>query len=263
MKMLLPALLTIWCMSLPDPAQAAHPLATDDTGTQGVMKFQMESSAEFGWDTENKRGITTRSDYQKLTVAATAGVLESLDLQVSYPYTWQKIEENGNDRIDNSGLNDLAMALKWRFLELGPASFAIKPSIAFPTANRDRNLGSGRAGYGATLISTVEFKPVAIHTNIGYTNQKFTDADKDGSREHLWNVSLAGVVEILKGLQLVAEAGTTTNPDKGNSAWPVYLAGGVIFSVLENLDLDVGAKGSLTAPETDLALSSGITFKFP
>ena len=263
MKKFLPALVTLWCMSMPDPAQAAHPLATDDTGTQGVMKFQMESSAEFGWDTEYERGMTTRSNYQKLNVAATAGISDSLDLQVSYPYTWQKIEENGNNRIDNSGLNDLSMALKWRFLELGPASFAIKPSIAFPTANRDRNLGTGRAGYGTTLISTVEFKPVAIHANIGYTNQKFTDADKDGSREHLWNLSLAGAVEIMKGLQLVAEAGSTSNPDKGNSTWPAYLAGGVIFSVIENLDLDVGAKGSLTAPETDMALSSGITFKFP
>lgn len=155
------------------------------------------------------------------------------------------------------------MALKWRFLELGPASFAIKPSITFLTANRARFLGAGRAGYGATLVSTVEFKPVAVHANIGYTNQKYTDADKDGSREHLLNLSLAGTVDVLKGLQFVAEVGTRNNPDRESTIWPTFMTGGVIYSVKENLDLSLGLKGGLTAPETDIALLTGITYKFP
>jgi hypothetical protein len=254
--------LSVACLSLAAPAFAALPLATDDTGTQGVMKFQVETSAEFGWDKESEHGITTKSNSQVLNVAVTAGLLDSLDLVLSYPFTWQKIEDNAGNKIDNSGLNDLSLALKWRFLELGPTSFAIKPSITFPTGNRDRHLGTGRAGYGATLVSTVEFKPVAVHANIGYTNQRYTDPDKNGSRAHLWNLSLAGTMEVLKGLQLVAEVGTATNPDRGNSTWPTFITGGVIYSAFDSLDLSLGVKGGLTAPETDIALLTGLTFKF-
>lgn len=263
MKRILSAVVTVWCMSLTLPAFAAHPLATDDTGTQGKLKFQLETTAEFGWDRETSNNITTKSDYQTLNVAVTAGVLDSLDLVLSYPYTWQHSEDNSGTLFDNSGLNDLSLALKWRFLELGPTSFALKPSVTFPTASRDRNLGSGRPAYGATLISTVEIKPVSVHANIGYTNQRYTDVDRDGSREHLWNLSLAGTVEVMKGVQLVAEVGSATNPDKGNSTWQTFMTGGVIYTVVENLDLSLGVKGSLAAPETDIALLTGLTFKFP
>ena len=114
------------------PRLCAHPLATDDTGTAGMGKFQLETSAEFGWDKESEHGTRTTSNYQTLNVALTAGLLDSLDLVLSYPYTWQHIEVNNTVTTDNSGLNDLTLDLKWRILELGPASLAIKPSITFP-----------------------------------------------------------------------------------------------------------------------------------
>ena len=112
------------CMTA--PAHAAHPLATDDTGTQGKLKFQTETTAEFGWDRENEHGITTTSSIQTLNVAVTAGILDSIDLALSYPYIWQRIEDNTGNKLDNSGLSDLSLSLKWRFLEVGSTSFAIK-----------------------------------------------------------------------------------------------------------------------------------------
>lgn len=263
MKKMLVVLLAFSCTSFSSLALAAHPLATDDAGTTGMMKFQVETSAEFGWDKETEHGITTKSNNQTLNVAVTAGILDSLDLVVSSPFTWQKVEDNTGNKLDNSGLNDLSVEVKWRFLELGPASFAIKPSITFPTGNRDKSLGAGKAAYGTTLISTVEFKPISVHANIGYTNQKYTDIDKDGSREHLWSFSLAGAVEVLKGLQLVAEVGTATNPDRTSTAWPAFITGGLVYSVIDSLDLSLGVKGGLTTPETDIALLTGLTFKFP
>lgn len=263
MNKILVVLLAVSCLSLSSPAFAAHPLATDDAGTTGMMKFQVETSAEFGRDKETEQGITTKSNSQVLNVAVTAGVLDSLDLVVSCPFTWQKIEDSTGNKLENSGLNDLSVAVKWRFLELGPASFAIKPSITFPTGNRDKSLGAGKAAYGATLISSVEFKPVSVHANIGYTNQKYTDIDKDGSREHLWSLSLAGAMEVLKGVQLVAEVGAATNPDRESTTWPAFIAGGLIYSVVDSLDLSLGVKGGLTTPEIDIALLTGLTFKFP
>lgn len=258
MKKILSAVVTLLSLSLASQVFAAHPLATDDTGTNGTMKFQAEISAEYARDKQD--GI--KSDSQSIGLAVTGGLTESIDLSVAVPFTWQQEKNNGVTVLDNSGLNDLSVALKWRFLELGPASFALKPVITFPTGDYDRRLGAGRLAYGATLISTVEFKPVALHANLGYTLQKYRDVDKDGSRDNLWSLSLAGTVEVMKGLQLVAEIGAATDADKGNTTWPAFITGGVIYSARDNLDLSLGVKVGLNKPETDAALLAGVTFKF-
>jgi len=259
MKRTLTTVVTVLSLSLTLPAFAAHPLATDDAGTNGKMKFQVEASAEFAWDRQD----SVKSDSQAIGLAVSAGLLDNLDLSLAYPYTWQRETDNSATVLENSGLNDLTMALKWRFLELGPASFALKPAITFPTGDYGRSLGAGRPAYGATLISTVEFKPVAIHANAGYTHQKYTAADKDYNRENLWNLSLAGAVEVMNGLQLVAEVGAATNGDRASTVWPAFMTGGVIYSAFDYMDLSMGVKGGLNSPETDIALLTGITFKFP
>lgn len=263
MKKLLTLLLAIYCLSLPALASAAHPLATDDTGTLGKMKFQVETSAEFGWDRESINGVATNADSQDLNASITAGILEPLDLVVAFPFTWLQVTADGAKIYDNGGLNDLSMAIKWRFLEIGPVSFAVRPSITFPTGDYNRGLGAGRPAYGVTLISTVEFKPVAVHANVGFAHQKYTDADREWSRENLWNLSLAGTVEVMKNLQVVAEIGATTNGESGSATWPTFMTGGAIYSVIENLDISLGVKGGLTKPEPDIALLTGVTFKFP
>ena len=261
-----PKLLAACCMltlCLTAPAQAALPLATDDTGTQGRLKFQLETGAEFGWDRETSNGITTRKDSQSLNETVTAGLIDPLDLIVTLPFSWQQVRVNDQKAYDDGGLNDLSLALKWRFLELGPASLAIKPAVTFPSGDNSRGLGAARPGYGATLISTVEFKPVAVHANIGYTHQNYTEADKEANRENLWNLSLATAVEVMKGLQIVAEIATATNGDKTSTTWPTFMTGGVIYSVIDNLDLSLGVKGGLNAPATDIALLTGVTVRFP
>ena len=96
MKNTLSLLLAVACLSLSSMSFAAHPLATDDAGTTGMKKFQVETSAEIGWDKETDRDITTKVKYQKLNVALTAGVLGSLDLALSYPFTWQHSVQKNN-----------------------------------------------------------------------------------------------------------------------------------------------------------------------
>ena len=259
MKLLFFVLVTLSYVMAASLACAAHPLATDDAGTNGARKFQMETSAEFGWD---KQG-NVKTTRQTTGVSLSAGILDSLDLVLTSPYTWQQIRENSSTVRDNSGLNDLTVEMKWRFLEYGPASFAIKPGIILPTASRDKGLGNGRPGYGVTLISTVEYKPVAVHINTGYLHQQYVREDRSANREDLFTLSLAGVVEVAKGVQLVAALDTTTNPDKTSDTWLAAITGGFIYTVTDSLDLDLGVKSALTKPETDFTLLTGLTFKFP
>lgn len=259
MKTLLSVFVTISCVFSASLVFAAHPLATDDAGTTGARKFQLETSAEFGWDKQDN----VKSTSQSVGVSLCAGVLDSLDLVLAYPFTWQQVKDNNATVLDNSGLNDLTLEMKWRFLEYGPASFAIKPGIIFPTGSRDKELGNGRHGYGVTLISTVEFKPVAVHVNAGYLRQLYVSEDRSANREDLYSLSLAGVFEVAKAVQLVAALDTATNPDKSSDTWLAAITGGAIYSVNDSLDLDLGVKSGLTKPETDFTILTGLTFKFP
>lgn len=47
-------------LTLAGTALAAHPLITDDTGTQGKAKFQLEVTGEASNDKERVDGIVTR-----------------------------------------------------------------------------------------------------------------------------------------------------------------------------------------------------------
>lgn len=253
--------LAILCLAT--PAYAANPLATDDTATQGTLKFQLESNAEFGWNRDTGNGTTIRTDSQSINEIITAGVFDPLDLILTLPFSWQQVSDNGVKTYDHGGLNDISLALKWRFLEFGPASLAVKPSVTFPSGDYNRGLGNGRPAYGTTLISTVELKPASISANVGYTYQNYSDAIRNTSRQNIWNLSLAGTVEVITGLQVGAEIGTATNTDKASTVWPTFVTAGVIYSVIDNLDLSLGVKIGLTTPETDLALLPGISLRFP
>jgi hypothetical protein len=256
-------LLTISCLALSAQTHAANPLATDDTGTQGMLKFQVETNAEFGWDRNTGNGTTIRTNNQSLNEVLTVGVLDPLDLALTVPFTLQQIRENGNSTYDQGGLNDISLALKWRFLETGPISLATKPSITFPSGDHNRGLGNARPAYGATIISTAEFKPIILSANIGYTYQYYTNADKKILRTGLWNLSLAGTVEVMKGLQVATEVGTASNIHKASTDSPTFMTGGFIYSPIDNLDLSLGVRIGLTPPETDISLLPGVSFKFP
>ena len=175
-------------------------------------------------------GTTIRTNSQSLNEILTVGVLDPLDLALTVPFTWQQIRENGNSTYDQGGLNDISLALKWRFLKTGSTSLAIKPSITLPSGDHNRGLGNARPAYGATLISTAEFKPITVSANIGYTYQYYTNADKKIHRADLWNLSLAGTVEVMNGLQVATEVGTASNIHKASTDWPTFMTGGFIYS---------------------------------
>jgi len=69
----------LWALS-PMPARAAHPLITEDTGTQGQNNFQLEFTSEH--TTLREDGANQR---MKLTTTALSyGVLDSVDITSQY-----------------------------------------------------------------------------------------------------------------------------------------------------------------------------------
>jgi hypothetical protein len=74
--------------------------------------------------------------------------------------------------------------------------------------------------------------------------------------------SLASTVEVIKNLKLVGNIGLERNTDRNLNIPNAFILGGVIYSPLENFDIDFGVKGGLTKPEEDYTILVGITWRF-
>lgn len=244
-------------------AFAAHPLITDDTGTQGQGKFQLEVNGEYGHDRENLDGVETIENSAGLESVLSAGLTDTIDLVVAVPWAWSRVKEDGAVVSDDNGLSDVGLELKWRFLEYKGFSLAVKPGLTFPSGNENRGLGNGKLSYGASMIATQELDPVTLHLNLSYTHNEFKlDLDKESNRRDIWHASLAATFQVLEDLQLVANVGMESNGDRGSHTWPAFVLGGAIYSLTENLDIDLGVKGGLNKQEPDLAFLAGVAWRF-
>ncbi|MHB8880547.1 MAG: transporter [Thermodesulfovibrionales bacterium] len=234
-------------------AFAAHPLITDDTGTQGKAKFQMEFNAEYGHEKENGATANTTGAATVLSYGAT----DNLDMVLGVPYQSIKTRDSAGASRE-SGISDLSVELKWRFYDSDGLSFALKPGLTFPTGDDEKGLGAGKTAYSLFFIATKEIKPWSFHLNLGYIRNE----NRADEKENLWHASAAGAVEVLKDLRVVGNIGIERNTDRTLDTHPAFILGGVIYSVSENLDLDFGIKGGLTGPEKDYSVLAGLAWRF-
>jgi len=149
-------LLMVSLVSLSKPSYAAHPLITDDTGTQGAGKSQIELNAEFTRDRETLNEVTTTETGWEVSPIISYGLVESVDMVVGLPYQWGKVKENGEVVEDEKGISDLSLELKWRFWEAEGLSFALKPGVTAPSGKEEKGLGTGKVGYSLTFITSAE-----------------------------------------------------------------------------------------------------------
>ncbi len=244
---------------LTETCYAAHPLITDDAGTQGKRKAQLEFTGEYGHDSEN--GVTTDSLVFPLTPVLSYGITDSTDIVLGIPFERIKTRKTDGSKTD-SGVSDMSVQGKWRFYDKHGLSFALKPGITLPTGNENKGLGNGKLSYSAFFIVTKEIAPWAFYFNIGYFRNEYKlRTDQDANRKNIWHISLASQRDIVKGLKAVANIGIERNPDKTSSSAPAFLLGGLIYSITEDIDIDAGVKYGLTRPETDISYLAGLTWR--
>lgn len=239
-------------------AFAAHPIITDDTGTQGRGKFQLEVNGQYDTDKETMNGVSVKTRGGQAGTSFSYGVVENIDLVLGLPYVWSKVTEGGVSVYDEKGLSDAAFEVKWRFFEKDGLSIGLKPGISLPTGNDEKGLGAGKTGYQIFLIGSKEAAPWAFHMNLGFIRNE-NDADE---QKNIWHASMATTFEATKNLKLAGNAGIERNPDKSADKDPAFLIGGVIYSVAETIDVDMGVKYGLTPPETNLSVMAGAAFRF-
>lgn len=232
---------------------AAHPLITDDSGTQGKGRYQLELNGEFGKDREE--GVKTETFDIKAIISY--GVTENIDLVLTLPYHKIKIKEE-DAKKSSEGLSDIGLELKWRFYEKDGLSLALKPGLTLPTGDEDNGLGTGKATLSLFFITTYEQHPWAVHFNAGYIrNENIIDERKD-----IWHLSLAGTFEVIENLKIVGNIGVERNTDKVSRTDPAFILAGLIYSLSKDLDIDMGVKAGLNEAETDYSLLAGLTWRF-
>jgi hypothetical protein len=250
------ALIAVFIFS--SASYAAHPLITDDTGTQGKGKFQIEVNGQYDYDKETEEGVTTKSTGSEVASILSYGMTDNIDIVLGLAYQWRKEKEDNETTSDENGISDMSLEMKWRYYEKDGFSLALKPGVTFPTGDDKKGLGAGRAAYYLFLISTKEIQQWAFHLNLGYKRNE-NNADE---RKDIWHASATSEVEVIKNLKIVGDIGIEENPDKASKTDPAFIIGGVIYSITDDFDIDLGLKAGLNKPETDYTILAGTTFRF-
>ncbi|MFA6499107.1 MAG: transporter [Desulfurivibrionaceae bacterium] len=240
-------------LSCATTAFAAHPLITDDTGTMGAGKAQLEMNGEYGREKED--GVTTKTTQGDACFSY--GLSDSVDFVINLPYLHYR-EKSEEATMNENGFSDTSLELKWQFYEHDDLSLAIKPGLILPTGNDDNGLGAGKAAYSLFFIASQEMDPWAFHLNLGYIrNENTQDDEKD-----IWHASIASTLALTEDLTAVANLGIESNPAKLASTDPAFFLVGLVYALSEELDIDCGIKYGINDPETDYTVLAGVTWKF-
>jgi hypothetical protein len=239
-------------------AWGSHPLITDDAGTQGKGKFQVEVNGQYDSDKETVNGASVDSTGGEVVTIFSYGFAENMDLVLSLPYQWGKIKEDGVTVYDERGISDTTIEVKWRFWEGDGLSLALKPGLRIPTGNDEKGLGAGRTGYQMFFIGTKEVKPWEFHANVGYIGNE----NKMDEEKNIWHASLAAEYEVTDRLEIVGNIGIERNRDRAAGQDPAFILGGVIYEISKSFSVDFGVKYGLTAAETDWSFMAGTAFRF-
>jgi hypothetical protein len=261
----------VFLLAAPARMWAAHPYVTDDTGTQGTGNWQIELMAEHDRNARTADpGGGAVHQVRKVTLfnpVLTYGVLDNLDVALGLNHLHQRTTEDGVTTETANGTGDSTLELKWRFYEADNLSLALKPALALPTGDEHRGLGSGKLSWGINFILTQEVKPWVFLANVAYSRVHYKLLpDADANHKHLWRTSVGVAYYLRDDLRLVGEAGVRTNGAKEDPFLPgrygQFAMAGLIYSLSDKIDLDVGVRKRVNRAEFDTAILVGATFRW-
>jgi hypothetical protein len=243
---------------LPIPALAAHPLVTDDTGTQGDRRLSLELNGEAA----RARADGALNEGAAVAAIVSMGAGDAVDLVIGVPAEWSRLRDEGGVLATQGGAADATLEAKWRFLERGGFSLAVKPGLSLPTGDSRAGLGAGSVGYGLALIATQTVGPLAFHVNGGISANDHTHApDRSSTRHQTWYASAAAAAAVAAGLQVVANVGVESPGERGATAWPAFGLLGAIYAVGDALSLDLGVRTTLDRASPEVALLVGAAWR--
>lgn len=246
-------------ISMTTSTYAGRPLVTDDVGTQGKGRHQIEMGVSIFQDKHKADdGSTIKTSGGETAMTYAFGLMDKLDLALGVPYAWFNIHENGSLIARADGLADINFDIKWRYFEKNGWALALKPGLRLPSGREADGLGMGITGYRVFMIGTKEFTPAVAHVNVGYIRNE----NNLGAHRDIWHISGAVEYELIESLKVMADIGIQRNPVAEGTIHPVFALGGVTYRIMEHITLDAAVRFGLTEPETDITYIAGLTIKF-
>jgi hypothetical protein len=227
-------------------AFAAHPLQTEDTGTQGAANVEIENGLS-----RARFDATTLTIYQP---QVSVGLATTVDAIVQPSVVWRRAP----GQPARSGLGDTNVDAKWRFWGSDPWSFAIRAGVLAPTSQRGLGLPHGQTSEHALLVATWDGTPTTVHANAGFTRVPRAP----GTRATVAHLSAAVMQQVGERLILTADAEVDQDPDPARRTWPGALLAGAIWTARPGLDLDVGWQRSFCARPLARQWMAGLTWRF-
>ena len=241
------SLVPVVALALAVPAAfAAHPLQTEDTGTQGAGNVEIENGLS-----RARFDSTTLTAYQP---QVSVGLAPTVDVIVQPSLVWLHVPAQASV----AGLGDTNIDAKWRFWGSDPWSFGIRAGLQAPTSRHGLGLAHGQVSEHALLVTTWDAAPTTVHANLGVTRVPRAP----GTRATIAHLSAALMQALDERLILTVDGEADQDPDPSRKTWPGSLLAGAIWTARPGLDLDVGYQRSFSAQPVNRQWMAGLTYRF-
>jgi len=178
------------CLFSVEPVLAGPPLLTDDTGTPGDKKWEINIAY-----TLDKRHTETTHETPILDINYGVGD----NIQIKYEVPWIVFHEK--DVGTKNGLGNSAAGVKWRFLDekKDVVSMSVYPQVEFnnPTSSADRGIVDKGTTFFLPVQVSKKLGPGWINAEVGYTIRQHNDDE--------WVYGLSGGYEIQENLSILGE----------------------------------------------------------
>jgi hypothetical protein len=230
-------------------ARAAHPLISEDSGTQGGGNFELELGTSYARD---GGGRVVELDPQ-----LSYGVRDDVDVILRPSVFWLS-GTAADDAGRRRGVGTTALDVKWRAWHGDAVSLGTRAGVDLPTASR--GLGPHGVGLHAIAVATCEARGALATANLAYT--RLPDNDGDRVRQDLVRVSAAFVREAREGLRLAIETAVFQDADKTVQSWPAVVLIGAILHLPIGADVDVGYQARLNRAAPSGVWLAGLTLRW-
>jgi hypothetical protein len=147
-------------------AQGGPPLETDDPGTPGPGRVELNVSAQAEWEV----GGTT---YDAPRLDANVGVGSHLQLKLEVPWRVATAPAQPTE----TGLGNVGLGIKWRFAEAGPLTVSTYPQLDLGRSQtaQEKGIAESAADFLLPIETAWSTGPAALNVEVGYQHGAGSD----------------------------------------------------------------------------------------
>lgn len=232
-------------------AWAAHPIVSDDTGTQGQGHWQYELSHDWGREKDSVQAVTR---IKNVSTTLTYGLREDWDLALTLGH-----DHDSDAASTHSGLGDMLVQSKWRFAGSAEGwSMAFKPALSLPTGSASKGFGTGHSTLALGLLAQYASQNWRFLANAGWQWNR----NQLAQREHIWSSSLAALYSPQANWTIMADWALQRTPDLQSQRFEQQLTLGLAWHPTPDWDWDVGYRSNLRNTEAARSIGLGMAYRW-